>query len=307
MTILWRIGIIKHMKPPQQLHIPVLFDTTMSILAPVASEKYLDLTAGYGGHAREIISRIGGAQNATLVDRDENAIRELSNQCGFANARFLHSDFLAAAEKLRTENQKFDMILMDLGVSSPQIDKAERGFSFQKEAALDMRMDESQELSAYQVVNQTSEKKLSEYLFKFGDESPKMARKIAHSIVLNRPIKTTKELANVVIKVSPKRGKIHPATRTFQAVRIIVNDELRQIRETLPLALELLNSGGRIAVISFHSLEDVIVKNYFQEQSRAGYEATIKLLNKKPLTSDQNELVYNPRARSAKLRAAVKI
>ncbi|MDR1197113.1 MAG: 16S rRNA (cytosine(1402)-N(4))-methyltransferase RsmH [Candidatus Nomurabacteria bacterium] len=295
------------MKPPQQLHIPVLFDTTMSILAPVASEKYLDLTAGYGGHAREIISRIGGAQNATLVDRDENAIRELSNQCGFANARFLHSDFLAAAEKLRTENQKFDMILMDLGVSSPQIDKAERGFSFQKEAALDMRMDESQELSAYQVVNQTSEKKLSEYLFKFGDESPKMARKIAHSIVLNRPIKTTKELANVVIKVSPKRGKIHPATRTFQAVRIIVNDELRQIRETLPLALELLNSGGRIAVISFHSLEDVIVKNYFQEQSRAGYEATIKLLNKKPLTSDQNELVYNPRARSAKLRAAVKI
>jgi 16S rRNA (cytosine1402-N4)-methyltransferase len=295
------------MKTPQQLHIPVLLDSVLRTLAPKAGDKYLDLTAGYGGHAKEILKITGNNQESVLVDRDKNAIRELSNQCGLANTEFIQSDFLTAVKELRDSERKFDLILMDLGVSSPQLDNAERGFSFQYEAKLDMRMDESQALTAWEVVNRSSEKALSEMIVKYGDETPKVGNRIAHAIRINRPIDTTKQLADVVAKVHHGKGKIHPATRTFQAVRIVVNDELRQIAETLPIACQLLNPGGRIGVISFHSLEDAIVKNYFNEQSRAGYEATLELATKKPVIADENEIVYNPRSRSAKLRVAVKI
>jgi 16S rRNA (cytosine1402-N4)-methyltransferase len=296
----------KHMKTPQQLHIPVLLDSVLRYLAPEAGDRYLDLTAGYGGHASEILKITQNPEQAVLVDRDENAIRKLKNQCGLANAEFMRSDFLTAVKNLQDSGRKFDLILMDLGVSSPQLDQPERGFSFQYDAALDMRMDESSALTAAEVVNRSSEKALSEMIVKYGEETPKVANRIAHAIRLSRPINTTKQLADIVTKVHHGKGKIHPATRTFQAVRIVVNDELHQLAEALPIACQLLTQGGRIGVISFHSLEDVIVKNYFNEQSRAGYEATLSLISKKPIVADQKEIVYNPRSRSAKLRVAVK-
>ena len=294
------------MKTPQQLHIPVLLEPVMRYLAPEVGDSYLDLTAGYGGHASKILETTKNAEQSILVDRDINAIRELKNQCGIANAEFMNCDFLTAVEKLRSSERKFNLILLDLGVSSPQLDNAERGFSFQYEAPLDMRMDESQSLTAAEVVNRSSEKALADLIVKYGEETPKVANRVAHAIRLNRPISTTKELAAIVARVHHGKGKIHPATRTFQAIRIVVNDELRQLTEALPIACDLLNPGGRIGVISFHSLEDAIVKNYFNEQSRAGYEATLNLATKKPVTADENELVYNPRSRSAKLRVAVK-
>jgi 16S rRNA (cytosine1402-N4)-methyltransferase len=294
------------MKTPQQLHTPVLLDTVVRYLAPTAGDSYLDLTVGYGGHASEILKITGNARQSVLVDRDINAIRELGNKCGLANAEFINSDFLTAVRKLRDSGRKFNLILMDLGVSSPQLDQAQRGFSFQTEAPLDMRMDESQNMTAAEVVNRSSEKDLSEIIVKYGEETLKNARRIAHAIRLNRPIATTKQLADIVTKVHHGKGKIHPATRTFQAIRIVVNDELRQLAEALPVASELLATGGRIGVISFHSLEDSIVKNYFNEQSRSGYEATLTLASKKPIAPATAEIVNNPRARSAKLRVAVK-
>ncbi|MDR3125671.1 MAG: 16S rRNA (cytosine(1402)-N(4))-methyltransferase RsmH [Candidatus Nomurabacteria bacterium] len=294
------------MKTPQQLHIPVLLDSVGRYLAPRAGEKYLDLTAGYGGHASEILKITQNPEQAVLVDRDKNAIRELKNQCGLANAEFLHSDFLAAAKKLQDSGRKFNLILMDLGVSSAQLNLPERGFSFQLDGPLDMRMDERQSRTAAEVVNRSSEKALCEMIVKYGQEPVKVANRIAHAIRLNRPFSTTKQLADTVAKVHHGRGKIHPATRTFQAIRIVVNDELRQLAEVLPIVVELLESGGRIGVISFHSLEDVIVKNYFNEHSRSGFEATLSLITKKPVTASPSEIVYNPRSRSAKLRVAVK-
>lgn len=294
------------MKTPQQLHTPVLLSETISLLNPKQGESYLDLTAGYGGHASEIVSYTNEPKKAVLVDRDEYAIRELQKKCGLANAKIVHSDYLTAAKNLLENNAKFDLILMDIGVSSVQFDQAERGFSFQAEAPLDMRMDSRQENSAYHVVNYESEKQLAKIIHEYGEESPKQAGRIAYAIRTNRPIRTTVQLADVIKKVSPKQGKIHPATRTFQAIRIHVNDELGQLREALPIAVKLLNSGGRIGVISFHSLEDKIVKSYFKEESQAGYEASIELINKKPITASNNEIDYNPRSRSAKLRGAVK-
>jgi len=294
------------MKTPQQLHIPVLLDIVMQYLHPKKGENLLDLTAGYGGHSSEILNITKNVKESVLVDRDINAIRELKKQCGLANADFINNDFLAAVKELKNQNKKFDLILMDLGVSSSQLDDASRGFSFQNEASLDMRMDKNQNLTANEVINRSSEKSLKEIIVKYGEEKPKVAGRIAKAIRLNRPISTTKELANIVLRVHHGKGKIHPATRTFQAIRIVVNDELNLLTETLPIACDLLKTGGRIGVISFHSLEDVIVKSYFNEQSRAGYESTLSLLTKKPIQADENEIVYNPRSRSAKLRVAVK-
>jgi 16S rRNA (cytosine1402-N4)-methyltransferase len=291
---------------PQQLHLPVLLSETLEVLAPKAAESYRDLTAGYGGHAREVLARTGAPEKAVLVDRDKNAIRELKNQCGLANAELVQKDFLTAVRNLHASGSKFDLILMDLGVSSAQLDEAVRGFSFRHDAALDMRMDESQKRTAADVVNKTPEKELARILVRYGEEGVKTARKIAHQICLNRPVTSTGQLAKIVAEVSPRRGKTHPATRTFQAIRIETNDELGQLQAALPLAVELLNPGGRLAVISFHSLEDRIVKEYFKEENDAGYEAKIHLVNKKPIVAGKNELVYNPRARSAKLRAVAK-
>ncbi|MCL1877032.1 16S rRNA (cytosine(1402)-N(4))-methyltransferase RsmH [Candidatus Saccharibacteria bacterium] len=295
------------MTTPQQLHIPVLLDAVLDLLKPAQSETYLDLTAGYGGHAREVIARIGAANLATLVDRDEFAISQLEDLAQ-NGARVIRLDFLNAAQELSEQGEKFDMILLDLGVSSPQLDRFDRGFSFRGEGVLDMRMDQSQDLTAAKIVNRYSEKDIFRILTEYGEERSGMAAKIAHAIATTRkknPFMTTTDLAELVKKVKGGWGKIHPATQTFQAVRIAVNDELGQLERVLPVLPDLLNPGGRLAIISFHSLEDRIVKNFLKDQCEAGFESIMKNLTKHPISGDMND-VNNPRARSAKLRAAVK-
>lgn len=303
--------------PPQQLpdeagqkladfgnHIPVLLSDTVSLLAPHAGERYLDLTAGYGGHASKIIEVIG-ASNATLVDRDARAIASLE-PTRREGAELLHTDFLNAALGLVDQGQEFDMILVDLGVSSPQLDIAERGFSIKRDGPLDMRMDDRQKRTAAELVNRSSKRELIEILETYGEERAKRAQEIATAIIKARPLVTTHDLATAAL--STHRGahqKVHPATRTFQAIRIALNDEINQVSDLMPLLPHLLKKGGRVAVISFHSLEDRIVKRYFAENAGSGYEAELSLLTKKPIRGDIND-VHNPRARSAILRAAVK-
>jgi 16S rRNA (cytosine1402-N4)-methyltransferase len=211
-----------------------------------------------------------------------------------------------------------DGIVLDLGVSSMQFDTPERGFSFMNDAPLDMRFGPSMPHSAADLVNEYSERELADLIYRYGEERD--SRKIARAIVKARPLHTTRELAAVIEAVSPRRGdRIHPATRTFQALRIAVNEELTSVEEVLPQALAALRSGGRLAVISFHSLEDRIVKDFFREQSKdlvnPPYEqryaeerkATLKEVNRKPITPGEDEIKSNPRARSAKLRVAEKI
>ncbi len=289
--------------PPQ--HVPVLLDATLDLLHPIEGENYLDLTAGYGGHARRVLEKTKNYEASVLVDRDSFAIAELGE---FTNAgvTLLHTDFVSAARSLVEEGRQFDIVLVDLGVSSPQLDKSERGFSFTHDGPLDMRMDRRQDISAETLVNRASKDELIRIIKTYGEEPTGFARRIADAIVTNRPIRTTKQLADLVVSVHVgKWKKIHPATRTFQALRIAVNQELRQVEELMPLIPKLLKSGGRVGIISFHSLEDRIVKQYFNEQKNAGYEAELQLTTKKPLAGDIYD-VHNPRSRSAKLRGAVK-
>jgi 16S rRNA (cytosine1402-N4)-methyltransferase len=293
-------------KPPQQLlHEPVLLPSVIELLAPKKGESYLDLTAGYGGHASAIISRTSAPEQAVLVDRDQKAIDELGS-FKRKGTRLIHDDFASAASSLAESDERFDMILLDVGVSSPQLDRAARGFSFQADGPLDMRMDQRQTRSAANIVNKASLDELVDIITRYGEERLGPARKIARAIRDNRPINTTGELASVIL--STHRGKwqkIHPATRTFQALRIAVNDELGQLSRTLHTLPDLLKPGGRATVISFHSLEDRLVKQYFAEVAQAGYDAEFELLTKKPLLGSIHD-VNNPRARSAILRAVAK-
>lgn len=289
-----------------QLHIPVLLPQTLEYLDPKAGDSYLDLTAGYAGHAKAILERTQAPEKSVLVDRDPAAIAELQQQFTAGQPEIRQADFLTASRELAGEGKQFNLILADLGVSSPHLNQASRGFSILQDGPLDMRMDTTQSLTAEQVVNTYSEEELVDILKRYGEE-PK-ARAIASLIVHNRPIKTTEQLAKIAAKAWPGHSKVHPATRTFQALRIVVNDELELLRNSLPIWIDtLLAPGGRIAVISFHSLEDRLVKQAFQEASGDRYDATLKLLTKNPATGSADEIVYNPRARSAKLRAAVKI
>lgn len=286
-------------------HEPVLLGEVLKYLDPQAGESYLDLTAGYGGHAREILERTGNRAQAVLVDRDENAARILRKEFPDGPVSIRQQDFLAASKELLAEGRRFDLILADLGVSSPHLNEGKRGFAINSTGPLDMRMDQSQELTAETITNTYSEADLSDILKRYGEE-PK-AKRIARAIVEARPLRTTDELAAVAAKAWPGRSRIHPATRTFQALRIAVNDELGLLERSLPLWFELLRPGGRIAVISFHSLEDRLVKQAMQEVAGDRYDAELKLLTKSPATATSNETVFNPRARSAKLRAAAKI
>jgi 16S rRNA (cytosine1402-N4)-methyltransferase len=284
-------------------HVPVLLEAVLDVLAPQSGETYLDLTAGYGGHASAILEITDNAAGMTLVDRDSHAIgclQTLKEQ----GTQLIHQDFAGAATELADASKQFDMILLDLGVSSPHLDNAERGFSFQADAELDMRMDSRQELTAYTVVNEYSEAKLTRVLRDYGEEP--RARQIAQAIIAQRPIRSTLQLAALVEEIYRRRGKIHPATRTFQALRIAVNQELTQLETTLPLLLQLLQPGGRVAVISFHSLEDRLVKSFFKTEAQKGYEAELQVLTKKPISGATHD-VLNRRARSAQLRAAIKI
>lgn len=294
-----------HTPKEYELHVPVLLDATVDILNPKAGESYLDLTAGYGGHAEVFLNATKNYSDSVLVDRDEYAIEHLGHfkQRGVT---LYNTDFVSAARELVAKNQRFDVVVVDLGVSSPQLDQDARGFSFTHDGPLDMRMDRREEKSAATIVNTYSQKELVDILIRYGEEKRGFATKIANEIRKRRPLSTTKELADLV--VSQHRGKwskIHPATRTFQALRIEVNRELVQVEEILPLLPNLLHQNGRVGVISFHSLEDRLVKHYFKEQDASGFEAELHLLNKKVIDGATYD-VHNPRARSSKLRAAVK-
>ena len=289
--------------PPQ--HVPVLLEATLDLLHPIQGENYLDLTAGYGGHARKFLEKTKNYTDSVLVDRDDFAIEQLFEftQKGVG---LLHTDFVSAAKALVEEGRQFNIVLVDLGVSSPQLDMGERGFSFTHTGPLDMRMDRRQDITAATLINTASKDELVRIITQYGEEPLGLARRFAAAIVDNRPFRTTDELAELIKRTYVgKWKKIHPAPRTFQALRIAVNQELRQVEELLPLIPKLLKKGGRIGIISFHSLEDRLVKRYFSEQKNAGYEAELEVVTKKPLAGDIYD-VHNPRSRSAKLRVAVK-
>lgn len=290
--------------PPH--HFPVLLEAVLGTLSPAKGQNYLDLTAGYGGHAKAILKVTENYRESVLVDRDDYAIVHLSDY-EKQGVRLMHTDFLAAARQLIEEGMAFDMILIDLGVSSPQLDQSERGFSFKNSGPLDMRMDRRQQKTAEDLINTASQEELTTIIHEYGEEPYMQAKRIAEEIVKQRPFHETEPLATLIASTY-HRGRwkrIHPATRTFQALRIAVNDELGQVKQTLPLLPKLLKPGGRIAVISFHSLEDRLVKNFFKEQFASGLEAELAPVTKKPI-SGAIEDVHNPRSRSAKLRVAVK-
>lgn len=277
----------------------------MQLLDPKKGESYLDLTAGFGGHSKAILKKTARPDLAVLIDRDSEAIDELTEQFSSNGTRIIHEDFYKASEDLVSADNQFDLVFADLGVSSPHLNEGRRGFSFQQDGPLDMRMDSRQDLSADTIVNTFSKEEIDHILRIYGEEP--RANQIAEAIVNNRPIKSTAELAALVAAAHGGHAHHNPATQTFQALRIAVNDELRLLSDSLPLWLELLSPGGRLAIISFHSLEDRIVKQFFASHSGQRYDSRLKLLTKHPVRANPNELVHNPRARSAKLRAVAKI
>jgi 16S rRNA (cytosine1402-N4)-methyltransferase len=282
----------------------VLLKEVLKLLDPQEGDSYLDLTAGYGGHAGSVIAKTRRSDLTVLVDRDSRAISELKELFG-TGPKLVHQDFFTASKDLVKSAKQFDLILVDLGVSSLHLNEGQRGFSFQQDGPLDMRMDQRQELTADTIVN-TKDKDEIERILKVYGEEPK-AGLIAEAIVKNRPIGSTTELAALIGAVYGGHRHNHPATQTFQALRIAVNNELKLLTDSLPLWLKLLAPGGRLAIISFHSLEDRIVKQFLAEYGGGHYDSLLKLLTKHPVRASPSELVHNPRARSAKLRAAVKI
>lgn len=281
----------------------MLLKPVLQYLRPKDGDRYLDLTAGYGGHASAVLEHTKAPAEAVLVDRDTHAIAALA-PLAEQGVTLMHKDFLSATQALVAEGKQFDVILADLGVSSPHLDNAARGFAFGQDGPLDMRMDQTQSLDAATVVNTYSVDELERIIKTYGEEP--RARTIAQAIASARPLSSTQELAEVVRSVMPKGSKTHPATKTFQAIRIAVNDELELLRNALPLWFRLLAPGGRLGVISFHSLEDRMVKQAFAEVAGNRYDAELLPLTKGAVTADSDELVFNPRARSAKLRAVVK-
>ena len=297
-------------------HVPVLLKEAIDFLAVRRGGTYIDATVGLGGHSYEIAKRLGAPGHLIAVDKDPAAleiakgvlrpssyvVRENEDQRDWPDVQLIHGSFADLARDQRPRT--YDGILADLGVSSLQFSDAARGFSFQAEGPLDMRMDPQAELTAEQVVNHFDERELADVIYEFGEE--RRSRRIARAIVRSRPIRTTAQLAEIVSAAARpmKHERIHPATRTFQALRIFVNRELDELRVLLEGAPQLLKPGGRIVIISFHSLEDRIVKDAFREGRKQGH---YRLLTKKPVTAGDEEIDRNPRARSAKLRAAERI
>ncbi len=278
------------------VHIPVLYREVVEQLQVKSGGLYLDLTLGGGGHSRLILEANSEAR-VVGIDQDAMAIGAASANLGeFGDRVTIKKSNFA---DFKPGKQKFDGILVDLGVSSAQFDIAERGFSFRNAAPLDMRMDQSQDLDAAEIINTWDEKEMADIFYKYGEE--RLSRRIARKIVEERPFETTTELAYAVagcFPASARRGRIHPATRTFQALRIAVNREL-EVLETLIEKIPLwLNPGGRIAMISFHSLEDRIVKHRLRESE------LLRVLTKKPISPQDDEVETNFRSRSAKLRVA---
>jgi len=302
-------------------HVSVLYQEIIHALQPTSGGRYVDGTLGAGGHARGIMEASAPDGQLLGLDVDPQALAiarrilaPYENRIHLAQASYTSlSDQLA-----QLGWEEVDSILLDLGASSMQFDTPERGFSFLQDAPLDMRFGPHVAQTAADIVNSASERELADLIYEFGEE--RESRKIARAIVKARPVHTTRELVSAIESVSPRRGdRVHPATRTFQALRIAVNEELSSIKEVLPQAVAALRSGGRLAVISFHSLEDRIVKDFFREQSKdlinPPYEriyeqernAVLKEVNRKPITPSDDEIKNNPRARSAKLRIVEKI
>ena len=302
-------------------HKPVLYQEIIHALQPRNGGRYVDGTLGAGGHARGVLEACAPDGQLLGLDVDPNALAIARETLAPYEGRvhLAQASHITLSEQLASlEWDAIDGIVLDLGASSMQFDNAERGFSFMQDGPLDMRFGPHVTMSAADIINTYDEKELADIIFKYGEDRD--ARKIARAIVNSRPLHTTRELVAVIEKASPRRGdKIHPATQTFQALRIVVNEELAAVEITLPQAVAALKSGGRCAVISFHSLEDRIVKDYFREQSKdlvnPPYEriyeverkAVVKLVNKKTILPSEEEMRDNPRARSAKLRVVEKL
>ena len=290
-------------------HFPVLLEETVNLLSREGEAVYVDATIGLGGHSYELLRRNPKAY-LIGIDKDPNALEVAERRLKEFEGRFslYQADYRDIDEVLKAEGvEAVDGILMDLGVSMLQLKTPERGFSFMEEAPLDMRMDPRQRLTAYDVVNRYSERELARIIREYGEE--RFAPRIARAIVQYRrkkPIETTRELAEIVERAVPKGfyRRIHPATKTFQAIRIEVNKELEHLKEALLKIPNLLKVGGRVAVISFHSLEDRIVKHTFRHFEKEGL---LKVLTKKPITPSEEEIRKNPPSRSAKLRAAERV
>jgi 16S rRNA (cytosine1402-N4)-methyltransferase len=274
-------------------HVPVLSREVIEGLAIQNGGHYLDATVGGGGHSALILAAADQVQ-LSAIDQDETAIAAAKAKLG-DRVKFYHENF----SEFDPGDTQFDGILADLGVSSVQLDVGDRGFSFRQEAALDMRMDRRQDLTAAEIVNHWEESKLADIFYTYGEE--RLSRRIAKRIVEQRPFKTTTELADTIAHSVPKQyryGRIHPATRVFQGLRIAVNRELEVLETLIAKAPMWLKPGGRIAIISFHSLEDRIVKHRLRESE------LLKVLTKKPIIAQEDEIRENVRARSAKLRIA---
>jgi 16S rRNA (cytosine1402-N4)-methyltransferase len=305
-------------------HVPVLADEVRELLAVQPGETLVDATFGAGGHARVLCGDLGGKGRLIAIDRDPEARKlfdRFERDCR-VQARFLRGEFSVVLRQLAQNGVEADAILLDLGVSSMQVDRPERGFSYATDAPLDMRMDPSEPRSARELVNEAEERELSELFRRYGEE--RFSRQIARAIVRRRkekPFERTGELVEVIRSAipAPRRfGDGHPAKRVFQALRIAVNDELGALERALPDAVAMLRPGGRIAVISFHSLEDRIVKRFFVAQARGcvcppdlpvcvcGKEPGLRLLTRKAVRPSPGEVAENMRSASARLRAAAK-
>jgi 16S rRNA (cytosine1402-N4)-methyltransferase len=300
-------------------HIPVLLDEVLEGLSPLPGQRFIDGTLGAGGHTEAILKAVAPHGQVLALDADPSALEIARRRLAAYGdrARFVHANFAQLAAVARDlDFVPVHGVLLDLGLSSMQLDTVERGFSFQSAGPLDMRYDPNSPTTAADLVNNLAQDELADLIYRFGEE--RRSRAIARAIVAARPLRTTHQLAEVVARaVGGRRGdRLHPATRTFQALRIAVNDELEVLRAALPAATSILAPGGRLAVISFHSLEDRIVKEFFRRESRdcicppeqpvctCGHRATLHIITPKPITVTSTEAALNPRARSAKLRVA---
>ena len=304
-------------------HQPVLAEEVRRLLAVRPGETVVDCTFGAGGHAKLLAADLNGRGRYIAIDRDPSVrpyFESFKRRFGGLQTRLLRGEFSLVLEQLATNGVEADAILLDLGISSMQLDHPDRGFSYATDVPLDMRMDRSAELTAADLINDATERDLADIFKRYGEE--RYARQIARMIVRRRPLTTSFELVDVVKAAIPapaRFGDGHPAKRVFQALRIAVNDELGALERALPAALEALRPGGRLAVISFHSLEARIVKTFMRDGERGctcppdfpicvcGKEPLLRAVSRRPLRPSDDELAQNPRATSAKLRVAVKV
>ncbi len=302
-------------------HVSVLYHQIIHALSPISTGRYVDLTLGAGGHAWGILDASSPDGLLLGFDLDPQALALASRRLAAFGGRaiLVQASYTTLLEHLRRLNwESVDGIVIDLGVSSMQLDTPGRGFSFQADGPLDMRFSPDQPTRAEDLVNSLDERQLADLIWQYGEEPA--SRRIARAIIAARPLRTTRQLAEVIAKTSGgHHQRIHPATRTFQALRIAVNQELKAIETVLPDCITALAPGGRLAIISFHSLEDRIVKQFFRRESRdcicppeqpvctCQHRAAIKELTRHPVTADDSEIALNPRSRSARLRIAQKL